>query len=189
VRTTLALARAGWSGTPIEKTAPPKNKKNNLWLSVEMNRLPLWRFKPARVVAGGAKLASACIAFTHKTPPKMWVTTSPREAGERRPQPSPIDKNVHNHQLPYMKRAIPDHFSPPRLLVSRADMRLELQFTKSGRKFRLWHVLLAVAVLGTVCGLVPEHIGAPIVFGFICLGVVTIVACVILFVVQKLRGN
>ena len=68
-------------------------------------------------------------------------------------------------------------------------MRLELQLTKSGRKFRLWHLLLAVAVLGIVCGLLPERIGAPIVFGVICLGVVTIFVCVVLFVVQKLRGK
>jgi len=58
-------------------------------------------------------------------------------------------------------------------------MRLEVQFTKSGRKFRLWHLLLAMAILGTVCGLLPERIGLPIVFGVICLGVMTIIICVI----------
>jgi lipopolysaccharide export LptBFGC system permease protein LptF len=73
--------------------------------------------------------------------------------------------------------------------VSRTDMRLELQFTKSGRKFRLWHLLSAVAVLGVLFGLLPERIGVPIVFGVICLGIVAIIACVVLFVVQKFRGK
>ena len=68
-------------------------------------------------------------------------------------------------------------------------MRLELQFTKSGRKFRLWHLLLAVAILGIVCGLLPERIGVPIVFGVVCLGIVAIIACVVLFAIQKLRGK
>jgi undecaprenyl pyrophosphate phosphatase UppP len=76
---------------------------------------------------------------------------------------------------------------PVRPNVSRTGMRLELQFTKSGRKFRLWHPLLAVAILAFVCGLLPERVGAPIVFGFICLCVVTIIVCVVLLVVQKFR--
>jgi len=68
-------------------------------------------------------------------------------------------------------------------------MRLEFQFTKSGRKFRLWQLLLPVAILGIVCGLLPNRIGAPIVFGVVGLCVMTIIILVVLLAFRKLRGK
>jgi hypothetical protein len=75
------------------------------------------------------------------------------------------------------------------VLISGTDMRVELQFTKSGRKFRLWQLLLAVAILGIICALLPQRIGLPIAFGVVCLGVLAIFVLVVVFVVQKLRGK
>jgi hypothetical protein len=35
-------------------------------------------------------------------------------------------------------------------------MKFEFQFTKSGRRFKLWHLLVAIAVLGLLLALIHE---------------------------------
>lgn len=64
-------------------------------------------------------------------------------------------------------------------------MRFEFQFA-SGREFRLWHLLSSVAVLGIICGFLPESIGVPIVFGVLCLGIAVIAVCLGYLVLQKI---
>ena len=41
-------------------------------------------------------------------------------------------------------------------------MNLEIPIAKSGRRIKLWQLLLAVAVVGTGLGLLPERIGIPV---------------------------
>ena len=41
-------------------------------------------------------------------------------------------------------------------------MKLESQFTRSGRKFKLWHLLLAVAVHGLMIALAHELWPTPV---------------------------
>lgn len=68
-------------------------------------------------------------------------------------------------------------------------MKLQLQFTKSGRKFNLWQLLLAIAVVAVVLGLLPQRIGVPIFLGIEGTLILCLFVILGILVVKKLIGK
>ena len=68
-------------------------------------------------------------------------------------------------------------------------MKLQLQFTKSGRKFSLWQLLLVIAVVAIVLALLPQRIGVPIFLAIEGTLILSLFVILGIWVVKKLIGK
>ena len=68
-------------------------------------------------------------------------------------------------------------------------MKLQLQFTKSGRKFSLWQLLLVVAAVAILLALLPERIGVPIFLAIEGTLILALFVILGILIVRKLIGK
>jgi hypothetical protein len=68
-------------------------------------------------------------------------------------------------------------------------MKLELQFTKSGRKFKLWQLLFVIGVIGAGLALLPERIGGPLFLVIEGSAVVALLFLLVVVMFRKLAGK
>ena len=68
-------------------------------------------------------------------------------------------------------------------------MKLQLRFTRSGRKFKLWQLLLAIAVVAVVLALLPQRIGVPIFLAIEGTLILCLLMLLGILVLKKLIGS
>lgn len=64
-------------------------------------------------------------------------------------------------------------------------MKVEFQLTKSGRKFRLWQLLAAIAVVGGGLGLLPQRIGFPILCAIEAVLILVLLIILLIWIFKK----
>ena len=63
---------------------------------------------------------------------------------------------------------------------------IQIQITKSGRKIKLWQLLLAITVVGVGLGMLPESVGVPTLFVIVGTLVASLLCYAVVAVFRKL---
>ena len=69
------------------------------------------------------------------------------------------------------------------------EMKIQLQFTKSGRQFSLWQLLLVIAIVAIVLALLPRRIGGSILFAIEATLIVALFVILSVLGIKRLIGK
>ena len=68
-------------------------------------------------------------------------------------------------------------------------MKLELRFTKSGRKFTLWQLLFVIVAVGVCVALLPDRVGIPLFLFIEGTAIVAFLFCLAVMIFRDLTGK